>query len=283
MRPCRGLGHDGDVASKAASKSKKRAAKKRVRVPAPVRPQARQARPVARAGRPGRVYAYALGTALLIGAMLVGLSQLSVHRGKTGPGTPSGGVTAIAPTAALLDGIPQRGNTLGSPKAPVQLVEYADLQCPYCGLYSRDVLPTLIRDYVRTGKVQLVYRGLAFIGPDSVSALRTATAAAAQNRMWNVVELLFANQGTENAWVSDGLLRSIVTAAGASPTRVFATRNGAAVTRSLQSWASSANANNVTGTPTFFFGRRGARLERLALSTLDVSQFRAALDGALQG
>lgn len=273
------------MASRAASKSKKRAAKKRVRVPAPPRPQAPQARPVARAGGTGRVYAYALGTALLLGALLVGLSQLSVHQGKTGAGvgTPSGGVTAIAPTAALLDGIPQRGNTLGSAKAPVQLVEYADLQCPYCSVYSRDVLPTLIRDYVRTGKVQLVYRGLAFIGPDSVSALRTATAAAAQNRMWNVVELLFANQGTENAWVSDGLLRSIVTAAGASPTRVFATRDGATVTRSLQRWASSANANNVTGTPTFFFGRRGARLERLALSTLDVSQFRAALDGALQG
>jgi protein-disulfide isomerase len=271
------------VASRAASKSKKRAAKKRVRVPAPARPQAPPARPVARAGRAGRIYAYALGTAVLLGALLIGLSQLSVHGGKASAGTPSGGVTAIASTAALLDGIPQHGNTLGSPTAPVQLVEYADLQCPYCAVYSRDLLPTLIRDYVRTGKVQLVYRGLAFIGPDSVSALRTATAAAAQNRMWNVVELLFANQGAENAWVNDGLLRSIVTAAGASPTRVFATRDGSAVTRSLASWANSASAGNVTGTPTFFFGRRGARLDRLALSTLDVSQFRAALDGALQG
>ena len=220
---------------------------------------------------------------MVVGALLVGLSQISVHRGKTAPAVSSGaGAGGIAQGSSLLGGIPQRGNLLGSPTAPVRLVEYADLQCPYCAVYARDVLPTLIRDYVRTGKVQLEYRGLAFLGPGSVSALRTATAAGAQNKMWNVLELLFGKQGPENAWVTDDLLRSTVTTAGADAARVFGARDGVAVTQAIEGWAREANTAGVTGTPTFFFGRRGATLDRLALTTLDVSQFRAALEGALQ-
>lgn len=217
-----------------------------------------------------------------MGAVLVGLSQISVHRGQATPATSGAGPAGVAQTSSPLSGIPQRGNLLGSPTAPVRLVEYADLQCPYCAVYARDVLPTLIRDYVRTGKVQLEYRGLAFIGPGSVSALRTATAAGAQNRMWNVLERLFGSQGPENAWVTDDLLRSTVTAAGADATRVFGARDSVAVTQTIEGWARDANTGGVTGTPTFFFGRRGAPLDRLSLTTLDISQFRAALDGALQ-
>ena len=39
------------------------------------------------------------------------------------------------------------------------LVEFADLQCPFCKQYATDVLPTVVRDYVRTGKVRLVRDG----------------------------------------------------------------------------------------------------------------------------
>jgi protein-disulfide isomerase len=232
-----------------------------------------------------RLYRYALALAALSGALLIGLSQISVHRGNaeatpaaasTGPG-----VIGIAETAALLNGIPQHGNVLGSPTAPVRLVEYADLQCPYCARFAVDVLPTLIRDYVRTGKVQLVLHGLAFVGPDSVSALRTAAAAGDQGRMWNVTELLFANQGPENAWVSDALLRSIVTATGANADRVFADRGGASVSAQIGSWAAAAQAAGVNGTPTFFIGRQGARPSRVPIRALTVDEFRTAIDGAL--
>ena len=103
----------------------------------------------------------------------------------------------------MLDGIPQRGNLLGSATAPIRLVEYADPQCPYCAQYARDVFPILVREYVRAGKVEMEFRGLWFLGPDSGSALSTASAAGAENRFWNVLDLLYRNQGPENAWVSD--------------------------------------------------------------------------------
>ena len=88
--------------------------------------------------------------------------------------------------------------------APVTLVEYADLQCPYCARWARDTLPTLVGDYVRAGRLRIVFHGLAFIGSDSDTALRTAVAAGPPNRFWDVVHGFYANQGAENAgWVTD--------------------------------------------------------------------------------
>ena len=90
------------------------------------------------------------------------------------------------------------------------LVEYADFQCPYCASSARETFPTLVRDYVRTGRVKVVFRGIAMVGPDSLPPLQAAFAAARQDRLWNVTHLVYANQGAENSgWVTERLLRSI--------------------------------------------------------------------------
>lgn len=282
-----------------ASKTKKRQ-RKRARVPPsqPRRTNAAPGRPVAaprprtkqrgaphvRVQSPRRLYVYAVGAAVVVATLLIGLSQISAHRSTQGSAAqpePTAGVAGIADTAAMLNGIPQHGNVLGSPNAPVRLIEYADPQCPYCAVYARDVLPTLIHDYVRPGKVQLVFRGLGFLGPDSGTALATATAAGLQNRFWNVIDLLYRNQGAENAWVNDPLLRSIVTAAGANANQVFAARTGTDVGSTMKTWSTLAQNAGVNGVPAFFYGRRGGPLNSLTLSAIAVPEFRAALDRAL--
>ncbi len=65
-----------------------------------------------------------------------------------------------AGVSALLGGIRQRGSTLGDPSAPVTVQYFADLQCPYCRLFTLRVLPSLIRTYVRSGKLQIVFRSV---------------------------------------------------------------------------------------------------------------------------
>jgi hypothetical protein len=91
------------------------------------------------------------------------------------------------PAPSLFRNIPQRGAVLGNPAAPVTLVEYADLQCPYCADWAVGALPVLVDEYVRSGKLRIVFRGMAFLGPESDTALRTAVAAGRQNRLWDVV------------------------------------------------------------------------------------------------
>lgn len=203
----------------------------------------------------------------------------------------SGSSTAAPPTlantdgiASVLHGVPQHGIVLGSPTAPVTLVEFADLQCPYCGEWGRDALPEIVARYVRPGKVRVVFEGMAFVGPDSVTALRTALAAGRQNRFWNVLELLYENQGSENSgWVTDGLLRRIGAAvAGLDTARMLADRTSSAVDRAIAQADAEARSAGVTSTPTFAVGPTGGQLRLVRVSSLTGSGLAPALDAALK-
>src|ERR1035441_9298838 len=61
---------------------------------------------------------------------------------------------------ALVAGIPQKGNVLGSPTAPVTLQYFGDLECPICKDFTLGALPTVIQKWVRPGKLQIEYRSL---------------------------------------------------------------------------------------------------------------------------
>jgi protein-disulfide isomerase len=214
-----------------------------------------------------------LAAAAAIVAVLVAVSA-------SGSGTKTASRTAVAgtsQTAATLSGIPQHGLTLGSAKAPVRVIEFADLQCPFCRDYSLSSMPQLIRDYVRPGKVRMEFRSLAFIGPDSVSAARVAQAAAQQNKLWNFVDLAYHNQGKENSgWATDALLRRLAGAVpGLDVNRAFAARDSAAVTAQLNAANALANAKGVQSTPTFLVGRGSS------LKAVDAAGLPAAIKAAV--
>ena len=126
------------------------------------------------------------------------------------PATPA----AAAASAARLDGIEQRGIALGSSSAPVTVIEFADLQCPFCADFDREGLPGIIDRYVRTGKVRIELRLLAFLVEVSVTGARAAASAAARNRLWQFADRFVVLQGAENSgYVTDDFLRRIDPAA----------------------------------------------------------------------
>lgn len=92
------------------------------------------------------------------------------------------------------------GNTMGDPKAPVKIVEYADFQCPYCLRFFKDTEKQLIETYVATGKVYFEYHSFAnFIGEESARAAEAAYCAGDQGKFWEMHDLLYTNQGAENS------------------------------------------------------------------------------------
>lgn len=211
----------------------------------------------------------AVGVAAALAVALVLVSR--------GGGEETAAPTTTATRAPLLAGIPQNGLELGDPQAPA-LYEYADLQCPFCAQFSRLVLPTVVDDYVRTGKVKLVFHGLAFVGPDSETALRAVFAAGNQNRLWDVLDGLFARQGAENSgWVTDGLLDEVGSGvAGLDTARWREDFDSNQVVRRFQVATQAANAAGIRSTPSFVFGGK-----QIALQSFDPADFAGALEPLL--
>lgn len=187
-----------------------------------------------------------------------------------------------AQASALFDGIPERDGVLGDPDAPVTVIEYLDPQCPACATSAADTLPTIVQDYVRTGKVKLEARALHFLGPDSEKAARFAAGAEAQGRLWPFLDAFYAAQGQENSgYVTDEFLRSVAAASGVDADAAFA----AAGTEATQEWLNQANrdaeAAGVSSTPSFTVVRGDGAQRPLATGAQDAQTLSAALDEVL--
>ncbi len=209
------------------------------------------------------------------------LIAASMTGAKDEPATTA--VHGVAATEALLEGIPQSGNVLGRPDAPVTIVEYADYQCPYCASWALDTLPAIVDEYVRPGKVRIVFQGIAILGDDSVTALEATVSAGMQDKLWNVGELLFHNQGAENSgWVTDDLLRDIgASVAGLDVDAMMDGRDSAEVAAAMAEAQGAAQAAGVSATPSFEIGKTGGQMALLQ-GAQPVDEFRRVLDGLLQ-
>jgi protein-disulfide isomerase len=213
-----------------------------------------------------------LGAAAALAAVVVLVLVLVSSGGDDGSGgtaTQSSGsetgkaAAGRAEAAALVAGIPQNGPALCAPDAPVTVYEFADLQCPFCRDVALQTLPDVIRKHVRPGQVRIVYQDLAFLGPDSVKAARAAAAAGEQDRLWQFVHLMYANQGEENSgWVTDALLQRIWSAIpGLDVERTKRAAAQGAGTGDLARARRLARQYGIDGTPSFVAGRTGGSLQ----------------------
>jgi protein-disulfide isomerase len=162
-----------------------------------------------------------LGGVLVIAVAIVAVA-IAVSSGGGGTAKLPTGRNAVpcqkadAAICQLLAGVPEQGATLGSPKAPVTVTEYGDLQCPICRDFTLGVENQLISKDVRSGKVKLVYRSLetatasspnpAMFGPQQAAA----EAAGVQGKEWYFIELFYHHQGAEGtAYVNQKYLSDL--------------------------------------------------------------------------
>jgi len=241
----------------------------------------------ARAARRRRLTQLAGALAAAV-AVVVVLIAVSSGGGKSAAKVPANGQPVSSSPAAFLQGVPQSGPTLGSPKAPLTMVEFADLQCPFCQQFTLNVLPTLVNDYVRSGKMQVVFRNLAFIGPDSKTAAQMAAAAGQQNKLWSFVDVFYSNQQQENtSYVTDSFLRSIAAAVpGLNVSQALSARFSPAVTAQLGQADKLAQQDlPQVSTPAFLLGKTGAKLSNYDYTTkggLTPGAFTPAIDQLLK-
>ena len=206
----------------------------------------------------------------------------------TGGGS-SGASGARLPDAGdvqtLLRGIPQSGNMLGKASAPVTMVEYVDLQCPFCQEFETQAMPTLLSRYVRSGKLKVEVRPVAIRGADSVRGQSAAIAAGLQNKMFNFMQLLYDNQGVENSgWLNDSIVKSAaVSIPGLDVGQFVKDVNSSVVDDQVKGFDEQATADALAGTPTILVGKTGTKPRQVALTAAnDPSPVAAAIDAALR-
>src|SRR5919198_3551725 len=155
-----------------------------------------------RKASPKVLAAAAVLVALVAAGVAIAVVVSNGSSSSSGTTPTRGSLVNALPDAAvaerLLKGIPQSGNVLGSPNAPVTMIEYIDLQCSACRAFETEIMPSIIPKYVRTRKVRVEARPIVAIGPDSERGVTGALAAGRQNRLFNFAQILYYNQGPEN-------------------------------------------------------------------------------------
>lgn len=173
--------------------------------------------------------------------------------------------------------------TLGSPNAPVKLVEFGDYKCPACAYFALEILSKLKADYIDTGKVSISYQNFTIINEDSYTAALAGSAVYHQSNeeFWKFNEALFYNQQADEKqiWATPDFLVNLAKREGLNLDfdklkQDIEQRTYAAEVDSQNSFARK---NQFTGTPTLLLN--GKKLD--SNTTLDYNKLKAAIDEAL--
>jgi protein-disulfide isomerase len=110
-------------------------------------------------------------------------------------GVPRGNTVAAAPTrdpnaryaVAVAD-----NPSIGSPDAPITIIEFGDFRCSYCHRFYDQTLTPLLEQY--GDQVRFVYRDYPILGPDSTLAALAGECADDQGKFWEFHDLIFTDQ-----------------------------------------------------------------------------------------
>jgi protein-disulfide isomerase len=259
------------------------------------------------AAKAGRTRRFQIFGGVIVAAVIVIVVAIVVSS--------SGGGGAIKPESAaakaaakhvdsLLAGIPESGNTLGKPSAPITITEYGDLECSVCDVLATPASFTnpegeagsgwedeLISQYVRTGKAKLVFKSLETASgsnPDANAFEQqqvAAYAAGLQDKAWYYIELMYNEQGQEDTgYVTESYLEGLAKQIpGLKFTKWMSDRNLASLKNELS--ADNAEGSAVDGgegsTPTVVIAGPGGKSQPIVgLPTSGYSAYQSAISAA---
>ena len=142
---------------------------------------------------------------------------------------------------------------LGNSDAPITLIEFGDYQCHFCNVFFHSTEDDILKNYVETGKVKMIFKDYNIIGPDSINASHGAHCANDQGLFWEYHDILYSNwTGENNGWASSENLGNFAQEIGLDMD-VWSE----CIVKGLHSQtilASNKDAENLelTGTPAFF-------------------------------
>lgn len=213
--------------------------------------RATAAKPVRRRGQPRPRRLVALVPIFAIAAILAAVAALGF-----GAGSGVSQEQVDREVTALLANIPQSGPVLGSPTAPITIQIFADLECPTVKRFVVAYLPSIVRNWVRNGAINLEYRSLETDTGDERMFFQqevAALAAGRQNKMWNfILTFVHEQRKASTHYATDTFLREITSQVpGLNQAQWRHDREGAVLSEHIALDVQSANAKGFRFTPSF--------------------------------
>lgn len=172
---------------------------------------------------------------------------------------------------------------IGNANAPVTMAYWYDYQCPFCQKNEQETMPQIIKNYVDTGKVKIVFKDYQFLGPDSQTLGKVSRAVweAAPDKFYAWHKAVYDNQGTENTgWATDAKILSITTgvlgAADAQKVMQLAVKNAETYQKEIDADKAEGAAMGISGTPGTIIGKQ------LISGAQPYAAFQAAIETALK-
>ncbi len=142
---------------------------------------------------------------------------------------------------------------LGDPSAPITIVEFGDYQCEQCYAWFHNTKPAIVQNYIDTGKANLVFVDLAFLGRDSPKAAQASYCAEDQGMYWEYHDILYNSQeSVDSGWANSERLKAFAFSLDLDMTLFESCLDSEKYSKRVQYNIQQAKNNGVKGTPGFF-------------------------------
>lgn len=136
----------------------------------------------------------------------------------------------------------------GDEDAPVTIIEWSDFECPFCGRFYTETLGQIEEQYIKTGKVKLVYRDFPLsFHPNAQKAAEAAECAGEQGKFWEMHDLLFEKGVSGGVAAFKGYAKQL----DLDTAKFDSCLDSGAMASEVQKDMSEGAAAGITGTPGF--------------------------------
>ncbi len=166
---------------------------------------------------------------------------------------------------------------LGNPNAKVTIIEFTDFRGPFSAQWFTDTWPSIVKDYINTGKIKFAFRQYAFLGPASTVAANASECANDQGKFWEYHDWLLSNQPpeTDTSMYTTADLTKEAVSLGLDGTKFQTCLVNQTDESKITADYSDGQKAGVTGTPSFFVNGN------LLVGAQPYSTFQTAIDQAL--
>ena len=148
---------------------------------------------------------------------------------------------------------------IGNPNAPITIIEFSDFQCPFCAKFHIQTLPKIMEEYIKDGKVKLVFRDFPIQSIHSNALLASAAAECAneQGKFKEMHDKLFENQNEWNSKNTDNviiLFNQYSLEMGIEKEKFDSCLKNGKYIKEIQKDLDDGRTYGISGTPGFFIG-----------------------------